>query len=180
MRVRRDLAAIVIAARDSPVARDKTARAVPVPPAAARASARPKPESRVGTAFPTTDAAPPPAKFSTWSSSPPRIARFRSIPGSRSTDLENGKRVDVRITDRGPFVDGRIIDLSLAAAREIDMVGPGIARVPCENRSGIPQQSFPIRHRRPSVHADLWAVQAGAFSDPRPRRSLRRIAARPV
>jgi rare lipoprotein A len=45
------------------------------------------------------------------------------------TDLDNGKRVSVRVTDRGPFVDGRIIDLSLAAARKIEMVGPGIARV---------------------------------------------------
>ena len=45
------------------------------------------------------------------------------------TNLDNGKRVNVRINDRGPFVDGRIIDLSLAAAREIEMVGPGIARV---------------------------------------------------
>ncbi len=45
------------------------------------------------------------------------------------TNLENGKRVDVRITDRGPFVEGRIIDLSLAAARDIDMVRAGIVRV---------------------------------------------------
>ncbi|HVP00624.1 MAG TPA: septal ring lytic transglycosylase RlpA family protein [Bryobacteraceae bacterium] len=45
------------------------------------------------------------------------------------TNLENKKKVDVRITDRGPFVDGRIIDLSLAAAREIDMVQAGIVRV---------------------------------------------------
>ena len=45
------------------------------------------------------------------------------------TDLDNGKKVSVRITDRGPFVDGRIIDLSLAAARKIEMVGPGTARV---------------------------------------------------
>jgi len=45
------------------------------------------------------------------------------------TDLDNGKRVSVRVTDRGPFVDGRVIDLSLAAARKIEMVGPGIARV---------------------------------------------------
>jgi rare lipoprotein A len=45
------------------------------------------------------------------------------------TNLVNNKHVDVRITDRGPFVTGRIIDLSLAAAREIDMVGSGIVRV---------------------------------------------------
>jgi rare lipoprotein A len=45
------------------------------------------------------------------------------------TNLTNQKSVEVRITDRGPFVDGRIIDLSLAAAREIDMVAAGIVRV---------------------------------------------------
>ena len=45
------------------------------------------------------------------------------------SDLDNGKQVEVRITDRGPFVKGRVIDLSLAAARKIEMVGPGIAHV---------------------------------------------------
>jgi rare lipoprotein A len=45
------------------------------------------------------------------------------------TNLSNGKRVDVRITDRGPFIKGRIIDLSLAAAREIDMIREGVVRV---------------------------------------------------
>jgi rare lipoprotein A len=45
------------------------------------------------------------------------------------TNLDNGKRVEVRITDRGPFVDGRIIDLSRAAAREIDLLRSGIAKV---------------------------------------------------
>jgi len=45
------------------------------------------------------------------------------------TNLVNNKHVDVRITDRGPFVNGRIIDLSLAAARELDMVAAGVVRV---------------------------------------------------
>jgi len=45
------------------------------------------------------------------------------------TNLNNAKRVSVRITDRGPFIDGRIIDLSRAAAKQIDMIGPGTARV---------------------------------------------------
>jgi rare lipoprotein A len=45
------------------------------------------------------------------------------------TNLVNGRRVEVRITDRGPFIKGRIIDLSLAAARDIDMVRDGIVRV---------------------------------------------------
>ena len=45
------------------------------------------------------------------------------------TNLTNAKRVSVRITDRGPFVHGRIIDLSRAAAKQIDMIGPGTVRV---------------------------------------------------
>jgi rare lipoprotein A len=44
-------------------------------------------------------------------------------------NLDNGQRTRVRINDRGPFVRGRIIDLSRRAARELDMVGAGIARV---------------------------------------------------
>ena len=45
------------------------------------------------------------------------------------TNLDNGKKITVRINDRGPFVRGRIIDLSRAAARRIEMIGPGTARV---------------------------------------------------
>lgn len=45
------------------------------------------------------------------------------------TNLANGKHVEVRITDRGPFVDGRIIDLSHAAAQKIDMLRAGTVRV---------------------------------------------------
>jgi rare lipoprotein A len=59
-------------------------------------------------------------------------AAHRSLPFDtwvEVTNLANQKSVDVRITDRGPFVKGRIIDLSLAAAREIDMVAAGTVRV---------------------------------------------------
>ena len=42
------------------------------------------------------------------------------------TNLSNGRSVTVRINDRGPFVDGRIIDLSLAAARAVDLVRAGV------------------------------------------------------
>ena len=45
------------------------------------------------------------------------------------TNLVNGRQVSVRITDRGPFVQGRIIDLSRAAAQQIDMITRGTARV---------------------------------------------------
>ncbi|MFQ5746777.1 MAG: septal ring lytic transglycosylase RlpA family protein [Gemmatimonadota bacterium] len=47
----------------------------------------------------------------------------------RVMNLENGRATSVRINDRGPFVRGRIIDLSRAAARSIHMLGPGTARV---------------------------------------------------
>jgi len=45
------------------------------------------------------------------------------------TNLDNGRSVKVRINDRGPFATDRIIDLSRAAARKLDMLAPGTARV---------------------------------------------------
>jgi len=47
----------------------------------------------------------------------------------RVTNLDNGKSVTVRVNDRGPFVKGRVIDLSLAAAKKVDMVHAGLANV---------------------------------------------------
>lgn len=74
------------------------------------------------------------------------------------TDLENGKGVRVRINDRGPFVQGRIIDLSHAAAEEIEMIGPGVARV----RIVVVEPGVEIEPASPS---GLWAVQVGSFAD---------------
>ena len=62
-------------------------------------------------------------------------AAHRTLPwGSKVkvTNLDNGKSVEVRINDRGPFGKGRIIDLSRAAARALDMVKSGIAQVRIE------------------------------------------------
>jgi len=50
----------------------------------------------------------------------------------RVTNLENGEAAEVRINDRGPFKEGRIIDLSLAAARELGLIARGTARVSLE------------------------------------------------
>ena len=59
------------------------------------------------------------------------------------TNLENGKNVIVKVNDRGPFVDDRLIDLSYAAAVELDMVRNGTARV--EVRAlGAPVRSAPL------------------------------------
>jgi len=62
-------------------------------------------------------------------------AAHRALPFNTRvlvTNLDNGKKVEVRINDRGPFIKGRIIDLSYGAARKIGMVGPGTARVRLE------------------------------------------------
>jgi rare lipoprotein A len=59
-------------------------------------------------------------------------AAHRTLPlGSRAvvTNLANGQSVQVRITDRGPFIRGRVIDLSRGAARALGMLKPGISRV---------------------------------------------------
>ena len=82
-------------------------------------------------------------------------AAHRTLPFGtmvRVHDLDNEKSVDVRITDRGPFVDGRIIDLSHAAARAIEMIGPGTARVRLE--------SLAAPSAAPQAH---FGVQVGAF-----------------
>ena len=50
----------------------------------------------------------------------------------RVTHLSNGKSVVVKVNDRGPFVRGRILDLSLGAAKKLDMVKEGVARVKIE------------------------------------------------
>lgn len=50
----------------------------------------------------------------------------------RVKNLRNGRQTEVRINDRGPFVKNRIIDLSREAARRIEMIGPGTARVRME------------------------------------------------
>lgn len=62
-------------------------------------------------------------------------AAHRTLPlGTRVrvTNLLNGRSVTVTVTDRGPFVKNRVLDLSYAAARAIDMVGPGTAPVQLE------------------------------------------------
>jgi rare lipoprotein A len=62
-------------------------------------------------------------------------AAHRSFPFNtvlRVTNLKNGMKVDVRVNDRGPVKPERIIDLTFAAAKEIDMVRDGLARVRVE------------------------------------------------
>lgn len=82
------------------------------------------------------------------------------------TNLSNGKRVDVRINDRGPFVHGRIIDLSQAAARNIDMLRSGTARV--RLRVIAPPQRLPDAKGAAAVSARTMPAPAAATPPPTP------------
>ena len=84
------------------------------------------------------------------------VAAHRTLPfGSilRVTNLNNGREVQVRVIDRGPFVGDRILDLARAAAVALDMIGTGTAPVRIELLSG------------PVPVAGDFTVQVGAFAD---------------
>ena len=67
------------------------------------------------------------------------------------TNQDNGKAALVKINDRGPFVEGRIIDLSMAAAERLDMIGLGVAHVSLDIVDFVTDR-------------DLFAVQVGAYA----------------
>ena len=89
-------------------------------------------------------------------------AAHRTLPFGtlvQVTKVETGKTVTVRINDRGPFIKGRIIDLSYTAARELEMIGEGTADVALTIVS-------PRNASIPSItaHTRFW-VQVGAFTN---------------
>lgn len=82
-------------------------------------------------------------------------AAHRTLPFDtivRVTNLKNGKKTEVRINDRGPFVEGRVIDLSFAAAQAIDAVAVGVVPVRLELLDG------------PHALSSRFTVQVGSFS----------------
>ncbi|WP_300529840.1 septal ring lytic transglycosylase RlpA family protein [Maricaulis sp.] len=104
------------------------------------------------------------------------------------TNLENGRQVIVRLNDRGPFVDDRIIDLSRAAAEALDYRSRGLARVrvrylgPAHPNAEPPAHSFHVAQvgtrrtaepepepvvQEPAVpaHSQTVTLQVGAFAD---------------
>jgi rare lipoprotein A len=92
-------------------------------------------------------------------------AAHRTFPlGSivRVTELQNRNSVVVRITDRGPFIEGRIIDLSQAAAKKIGLVQKGTAKVQLEL----------LKTPAPIEEGGRWAVQIGAFGQEEAARDL--------
>ncbi len=85
----------------------------------------------------------------------------------RVHNLENGKTIDVRINDRGPFIRGRIIDLSYKAASEIGIVGPGTAQVEVVALGKAPKEVG--THEKEKVYTPvdyekgIFSIQVGAF-----------------
>ena len=92
-------------------------------------------------------------------------AAHRTLPlGSivRVTNVKTGHSGVVRITDRGPFVEGRILDLSMAAAKALDVYLPGVAKVKIEV----------LETPSPLETGGRWAVQIGSFSDEKGAKEL--------
>ena len=93
-------------------------------------------------------------------------AAHRTLPFNtwvRVQNLENHRTAEVRIIDRGPFVDGRVIDVSRAAARALELLGPGTARV-----------RFEVIRLPEAAAGGLFAVQVGAFQDRKNAERIRR------
>jgi rare lipoprotein A len=94
------------------------------------------------------------------------------------TNLANRERVVVRVTDRGPFVRGRVIDLSYEAAKRIGMIGPGTARV--ELRVVGTDTAPPVVAEAPKVAppGSGFTVQVGAFQERQRAEAVRSELAR--
>jgi rare lipoprotein A len=97
----------------------------------------------------------------------------------RVTNLENGRRLDIRINDRGPFAKGRIIDLSYGAAEKLGVVGPGTAPVEivalaAPTRS-VSQTGGVRRFEEVDLTRGNFTFQVGAFQD---QANARRLAAK--
>ncbi len=94
----------------------------------------------------------------------------------RVTNQRNGKSVLVRINDRGPFVAGRIIDLSYAAAQKLDIVAQGTAPVRVVALGYPHRKGTKTTYSEPlNYDAGSYAVQIGAFSQ---ADNARRLAGR--
>lgn len=89
------------------------------------------------------------------------------------THVNNGKTVIVRINDRGPFVTGRVIDLSKAAATSINMIGTGTAPVKLEvvgfngniNDKAITSESLAYKSQSPKAQGSLYGGSRGVAQD---------------
>lgn len=104
-------------------------------------------------------------------------AAHKSLPFGtlvRVVNLENGNSIVVRINDRGPFVAGRIIDLSQAAAATLGITGKGVAPVRLELVEGGNPPQGSMEDKAPADGGIL--IQVGAFRErPNAERALQRL-----
>jgi rare lipoprotein A len=86
----------------------------------------------------------------------------------RVQNLDNGRSLDIRLNDRGPFVHGRIIDLSYGAAKRLGVVGPGTANV---RITALGKPTAPGDGTTPPTYQPVdythgnFTFQVGAFKD---------------
>lgn len=173
------LLAVLAAMATVGCAKKRTVARYPVPPAPASRSGGEATKTAKGTLPPATKPAPREPGlaptidelygYASWYGEPyhgrrtasgetynmnDMTAAHKTLPLGAKVDvknLDNGKEVQVRINDRGPFVEGRVIDLSYAAAKAIEMIGPGVALV----RLTPTEETLAAR----------YGVQVGAFHD---------------
>ena len=92
-------------------------------------------------------------------------AAHRTLPFGidlKVTRVDNGRSVIVTVNDRGPFIPGRFLDLSYAAAQALDMIGPGTAQVDIEVIGKSGDQTPGDCAERYQAH---YTVQVGAFAN---------------
>ncbi len=88
----------------------------------------------------------------------------------RVTNLTNQRAVQVRVNDRGPFVDDRIIDLSYTAARQLDMIGPGVVPVRIDVLGGSGPEPIQLASAPPPAPVRPPLAAPVAASPPSPER----------
>ena len=91
-------------------------------------------------------------------------AAHRTLPFGtclRVTNLENGRVVEVRVNDRGPYAAGRIVDVSEAAARALGMQGRGVTRVRLDRCTGSAVLEVPSSEGPEPRVARLWIQEVG-------------------
>lgn len=136
------------------------------PPSASTAPRRPRHALRGLASYYT---APQPTANGEVFDTTAMTAAHRSLPFGtrlRVTRLDTGRAVTVRINDRGPYVDGRVVDLSYAAAAALDMVDSGLANV----RLDV------VRWPKPRAHKPTVQQAAPANARPLPRPSPTRLS----
>lgn len=102
-------------------------------------------------------------------------AAHKSLPlptWVRVTHLGNGRSLVLRVNDRGPFVDDRIIDLSYAAARELDMIGAGTALVEVEALSFDTNTRQTVAERPSQSNPSATVAQAARDTESQPQQPL--------